>query len=42
MTPAEIMADFLQLAPDDIRQALLFAAVAVDQAVLPLPASASQ
>ncbi len=40
MTPVEIIADFPQLTPDDIRQALLFAAAAVDQAVLPLPASA--
>lgn len=40
MTHMEIIADFPQLTADDIRQALLFAAAAVDQAVLPLPASA--
>lgn len=40
MTPVEIVTDFPQLTPDDIRQALLFAAAAVDQTVLPLPASA--
>lgn len=41
MPPAEIVAEFPQLTQDDIRQALLFAAAAVDQAVvLPLPASA--
>jgi uncharacterized protein (DUF433 family) len=40
MTSVEIIADFPQLTPDDIRQVLLFAAAAVDQAVLPLPASA--
>ena len=40
MTPTEITADFPQLTPDDIRQALLFAAAAVDQATIPLPASA--
>jgi uncharacterized protein (DUF433 family) len=40
MTSAEILADFPQLEADDIRQALLFAAAAVDQATIPLPASA--
>jgi uncharacterized protein (DUF433 family) len=44
MTPAEITAeitaDFPQLTPDDIRQALIFAAAAVDQATIPLPVSA--
>jgi uncharacterized protein (DUF433 family) len=40
MTPMEIITDFPQLTADDIRQALLFAAAAVDQSVLPLPASA--
>lgn len=40
MSAVEIIADYPQLTPDDIRQALLFAAAAVDQAVLPLPASA--
>ncbi len=40
MTPGEIKADFPQLTDDDIRQALLFAAAAVDQATLPLPATA--
>lgn len=39
MTSAEILADFPQLTPD-IRESLMFAAAAVDQAVLPLPASA--
>lgn len=38
MTPAEILADFPQLVEDDLRQALWFAAAAVDQATLPLPA----
>lgn len=40
MTPGEIKGDFPQLTDDDIRQALLFAAAAVDQATLPLPATA--
>lgn len=40
MTPAEIAADFPQFVDEDIRQALLFAAAAVDQATLPLPATA--
>ncbi len=40
MTSAQIKADFPQLVDDDIRQALLFAAAAVDQATLPLPATA--
>lgn len=40
MTPGEIKVDFPQLADDDIRQALQFAAAAVDQATLPLPATA--
>jgi uncharacterized protein (DUF433 family) len=38
MTPAEIENDFPQLADDDIQQALRFAAAAVDQVTLPLPA----
>ncbi len=40
MTPAEIKDDFPQLSDDDIKQALLFAAAAVDQATIPLPATA--
>jgi uncharacterized protein (DUF433 family) len=40
MTPDEILADFPQLETEDIRQALLFAAAAVDQATIPLPATA--
>lgn len=40
MTPAEILADYPQLTEADIRQALQFAAAAVDQATLPLPATA--
>jgi uncharacterized protein (DUF433 family) len=40
MTPSEIIIDFPQLTPHDIRHALLFAAAAVDQATIPLPASA--
>lgn len=40
MTPAEILADYPQLTEADIRQALQFAAAAVDQAMLPLPATA--
>lgn len=40
MTPAEILSDYPQLTEDDIRQALQFAAAAVDQATLPLPATA--
>lgn len=40
MTSAQIKADFPQLVDDDICQALLFAAAAVDQATLPLPATA--
>jgi uncharacterized protein (DUF433 family) len=40
MTPIEITADFPQLTPGDIRQALTFAAATVDQATIPLPASA--
>ncbi len=38
MTPVEITSDFPQLVDDDVRQALQFAAAAVDQATLPLPA----
>jgi uncharacterized protein (DUF433 family) len=38
MMPAEITSDFPQLVDDDVRQALQFAAAAVDQATLPLPA----
>jgi uncharacterized protein (DUF433 family) len=40
MTTAEITGDYPQLSPEDVRDALLFAAAAVDQAVLPLTASA--
>ena len=40
MTTGEILVDFLQLTADDVREALQFAAAAVDQATLPLPASA--
>ncbi|MDN5856111.1 MAG: DUF433 domain-containing protein [Actinomycetia bacterium] len=40
MTPAEIIADFPQLATEDIHDALRFAAAAVDQSMLPLPATA--
>jgi uncharacterized protein (DUF433 family) len=38
MTPTEIKREFPQLADDDIRQALQFAAAAVDQGTFPLPA----
>ncbi|HVL86340.1 MAG TPA: DUF433 domain-containing protein [Pseudonocardia sp.] len=38
MTITEILADFPQLSEQDVRQALWFAAAAVDQATLPLPA----
>ena len=40
MTTGEILVDFPQLTADDVREALQFAAAAVDQARLPLPASA--
>jgi len=40
MTTGEILVDFPQLTADDVREALQFAAAAVDQAMLPLPASA--
>jgi uncharacterized protein (DUF433 family) len=40
MTPVEITSDFPQLVDDDVRQALKFAAAAVDQATLPLPGEA--
>jgi len=40
MTIGEILVDFPQLTVDDVREALQFAAAAVDQATLPLPASA--
>ena len=40
MTTGEILVDFPQLTADDVREALQFAAAAVDQATLPLPASA--
>ncbi len=40
MTTGEIIADYPQLTADDVREALQFAAAAVDQATLPLPASA--
>lgn len=38
MTVDEIRADFPQLVAEDVREALQFAAAAVDQSVLPLPA----
>ncbi|MGD9530305.1 MAG: DUF433 domain-containing protein [Dehalococcoidia bacterium] len=38
MTTTEILADFPQLSEQDVREALWFAAAAVDQATLPLPA----
>lgn len=38
MTVSEILTDFPQLSEQDVRQALWFAAAAVDQATLPLPA----
>jgi len=40
MTTREILVDFPQLTADGVREALQFAAAAVDQARLPLPASA--
>lgn len=40
MATGEILADYPQLAADDVREALQFAAAAVDQATLPLLASA--
>lgn len=40
VTPDEILTEYPQLAAEDIRQALMFAAAAVDQGTLPLPASA--
>ena len=40
MTTGEILVDFPQLTADGVREALQFAAAAVDQARLPLPASA--
>ncbi len=40
MTAEEILVGFPQLTADDVREALQFAAAAVDQATLPLPASA--
>jgi uncharacterized protein (DUF433 family) len=40
MTTGEILVDYPQLTADDVREALQFAAAAVDQATLPLSASA--
>lgn len=40
MTTGEILVEFPQLTADDVREALQFAAAAVDQATSPLPASA--
>ncbi len=40
VTTGEILADYPQLTADDVREALQFAAAAVDQGTLPLPASA--
>lgn len=40
MTPAEILADFPQLALEDVRDALRYAAAAVDERELPLRVSA--
>ena len=40
MTEPEIFDDYPQLTPDDIREALRFAAVAVDERTLPLRPSA--
>ncbi|MGH3873642.1 MAG: DUF433 domain-containing protein [Pseudonocardiaceae bacterium] len=40
LTTGEILVDYPQLTVDDVREALQFAAAAVDQATLPLPASA--
>lgn len=40
MTTGEILADYPQLTADDVREALQFAAAAVDQTTFPLPASA--
>lgn len=40
MTLDEVTTDFPQLTPNDVRDALRFAAAAVDQAVFPLPATA--
>lgn len=40
MTVTEIVSDFPQLSDEDIREALRFAAAAVDQATIPLPATA--
>lgn len=39
MSVDEILADYPQLAKDDVREALRFAAVAVDERVLPLQPS---
>ena len=39
MTTDEILADFPQLTLDDIREALRYAAAAVDERELPLPAA---
>lgn len=38
MATTDILTDFPQLSEQDVRQALWFAAAAVDQASLPLPA----
>ncbi|MGH3853638.1 MAG: hypothetical protein ACRDR6_09080 [Pseudonocardiaceae bacterium] len=40
MTTGEILVGCPRLAADDVHEALQFAAAAVDQATLPLPASA--
>ncbi|MEX2621961.1 MAG: DUF433 domain-containing protein [Egibacteraceae bacterium] len=40
MSVNDILADYPQLATDDVREALHFAAVAVDERVLPLQPSA--
>jgi uncharacterized protein (DUF433 family) len=39
MSTDEILADFPQLTLDDIREALRYAAAAVDERELPLPAA---
>ena len=36
MTTAEVLADFPQLSPEDIQEALRYAALAVDERELPL------
>jgi uncharacterized protein (DUF433 family) len=39
MTNTEILAEFPQLAPEDIAEALRYAAAAVDERELPLPST---